>query len=188
MRYVSIDIETTGLDPASCVMIEIAAIVDDTQLPFEEREEFHHYINPGNVTGSMEAIAMHLDKWPRIVEDGMLPAYVAAQLLNFFTENFCGEGEMIHDKRPVVAGKNFASFDLNFLSPWFAELGIIPNYRYLDPTALWLEPEDVEPPDLAVCCVRAGIPFKDQHDALEDAAAVCLLLRKGLERLHGSGN
>ena len=43
MKYISIDIETTGLDPENCQILSIGAVIEDTlnQLPFEELPTFH---------------------------------------------------------------------------------------------------------------------------------------------------
>ncbi len=47
MKYLSIDIETTGLDPEKCDILEVAAIIEDTEkkLPREECPTFHCYID-----------------------------------------------------------------------------------------------------------------------------------------------
>src|SRR5579859_714363 len=47
MKYISIDIETTGLNPALHQILEIGAIIEDTekQLPRNECPTFHAYID-----------------------------------------------------------------------------------------------------------------------------------------------
>jgi len=46
MKYVSIDIEATGLDHTYCQMIEFGAVLDDLrhQRPLDELPQFHCYV------------------------------------------------------------------------------------------------------------------------------------------------
>ena len=46
MKYVSIDIETTGINPLVNDIIEFAAVIDDTnaKVPIENLPKFHRYI------------------------------------------------------------------------------------------------------------------------------------------------
>jgi len=63
MKYVSIDIETTGLDPALNNILSIAAIVEDTEavLPRKEAPQIHIAIVHNALYGSYEAIDMNRD-------------------------------------------------------------------------------------------------------------------------------
>ena len=63
MRYISLDIETTGLDPEICQILSIGAVIEDTlnQLPFEELPKFHAVIKRENVSGSIFALNMNRD-------------------------------------------------------------------------------------------------------------------------------
>lgn len=61
MRYVSIDIETTGLDPERYNILSIGAIIEDTQkkLSFDEIPKFHVAIKHQEVVGSLFAMNMN---------------------------------------------------------------------------------------------------------------------------------
>ena len=63
MKYVSIDIETTGLDPEKCEILSIGAVIEDTNnpLPLDQLPSFHVAIKRENITGSMFAINMNRD-------------------------------------------------------------------------------------------------------------------------------
>ena len=63
MRYISIDIETTGLDPENCQILSIGAVIEDTHLPipFEDLPKFHAVIKRENVSGSIFALNMNRD-------------------------------------------------------------------------------------------------------------------------------
>ena len=69
MKYVSIDIETTGLDPINNKILSIGAIVEDTEnkLPFEELPKFHVAILHNEIVGSPYAINMNKDLIEAIV-------------------------------------------------------------------------------------------------------------------------
>ena len=99
---------------------------------------------------------------------------------NFLT----GPGEYSSSQKVVVAGKNFANFDLKFLEK-------LPNkfvkfhHRILDPGMFFLEPmRDNEPPGAKVCMERADMAGEVAHTALEDALMVVKLLRIGVSRLN----
>lgn len=69
MRYLSIDIETTGLDRENCQILSVAAIVEDTQtkLPLSEIPKFHVAIKRPSINGDMYAINLNRDLIESIV-------------------------------------------------------------------------------------------------------------------------
>ena len=69
MKYVSIDIETTGLDTEKCEILSIGAVIEDTNnpLPLDQLPSFHVAIKRENITGSMFAINMNRDLIEKIV-------------------------------------------------------------------------------------------------------------------------
>ena len=67
MQYISIDIETTGLNPIEHDIIEFAAIIDEigSNKPIEKLPKFHRYIKKdSSYICDAKAIAMH----PKIFE------------------------------------------------------------------------------------------------------------------------
>jgi hypothetical protein len=63
MKYLSIDIETTGLDSVFNQVLSIGAIIEDTEnpLPFEQCPKFHVAILRDQIVGSIYAINMNAD-------------------------------------------------------------------------------------------------------------------------------
>jgi oligoribonuclease len=63
MKYISIDIETTGLDAEFNQILSIGAVIEDTlnQLPFEELPKFHAVIKRESVYGSIFALNLNRD-------------------------------------------------------------------------------------------------------------------------------
>jgi oligoribonuclease len=61
MKYLSIDIETTGLDPETCQILSIGVIAEDSEkcLSFDEIPKFHCAIKHRQITGSPFAINMN---------------------------------------------------------------------------------------------------------------------------------
>lgn len=61
MRYVSVDIETTGLDQERYSILSIGAIIEDTskKLSFEEIPKFHVAIKHPEIIGSLFALNMN---------------------------------------------------------------------------------------------------------------------------------
>jgi DNA polymerase III epsilon subunit-like protein len=63
MKYISIDIETTGLDPKTCQILSIGAVIEDTNtlIPFDELPKFHGVIKREHVSGSIFALNLNKD-------------------------------------------------------------------------------------------------------------------------------
>jgi hypothetical protein len=79
-----------------------------------------------------------------------------------------------------VAGKNFGTFDKQFLMklPWFQKL-IIVRQRIIDPSILCVDwKNDKVLPSLTECMKRTGVEGIVTHNALEDAWDVIQVLRK----------
>lgn len=61
MKYLSIDIETTGLSPENHQVLSLGVVIEDTEkkLPFEEIPKFHCAIVDEDVRGSLFALNMN---------------------------------------------------------------------------------------------------------------------------------
>jgi len=183
LRYVSIDIETTGLNPETCQILEIGAVWEDWTKPIHELPVYHRLVYHKEYRGSAYALAMnanllrHLsgqrEPWWRDLDQ------VADDFAAWLTE--CG-----WDGKAALtpAGKNFASFDRQFLKrlPRFEQVVKL-SHRTLDPAVLWWRAEDDKLPDSKTCYERAGLDNKVAHTAVEDALAVVRLIRLGIKRL-----
>jgi DNA polymerase III epsilon subunit-like protein len=181
MPYVSIDIETTGLDPETCQILEIGAVFDDWTKAINDLPVYHRLVYHKDYRGSAYALAMnanllrHLsgqrEPWWRD------PDQVADDFAAWLKG--CGvEGAV------TPAGKNFASFDRQFLKrlPRFEQVVKL-SHRTLDPAILYWQANDEKLPDSKTCYERAGLDNKVAHTAVEDALAVVRLVRLGINRL-----
>ena len=61
MIYVSVDIETSGLDPEKHKVLSIGAIIEDTEkkLPYDECPKFNAIVLQNEITGSPRALTMN---------------------------------------------------------------------------------------------------------------------------------
>lgn len=193
-RYVSIDIETLGLDPDHCDIIEFGAVIDDLKTPVADLHRLHCYVLPpprGNwgqafYQGEPFAMAMHADKLKRIAvrEEGyeyVQPYDLADRFMAWLGSHgydVLGEEKCEHVKIDV-AGKNFSGFDLNFLNKWERwRWRIKTHHRVIDPGSMYFNPRsDPRPPSLEQCLDRAGIHKSVAHSAVDDAIDVIRVLR-----------
>lgn len=192
MKYVSIDIETTGLNHDICEVIEFAAVVDDLtiQAPLEKLPKFQTYILQDHYVGEPYALGMHAEIFKKIANWQKTKANVSSPsdlLLRFHTFLTTLGGYAPGDGviKINVAGKNFGNFDSKFLEKLpHHNLLVKFNHRILDPAMLYYDPEiDTDGlPNTEKCMKRAGILGEVQHTALEDAINVVQLLRNKYPR------
>lgn len=206
MLYISIDTETSGLDPENCQLLEFGAIIEDTskKLPFDEIPKFKRLIFNEEIKGNPFALNMN----SRIISvfaeyqslHGKFVEGNASErdMINFISENNITSIEKLatafysfliengfenrkgHQITINVAGKNFGMFDYGFIK-------LIPEIekyvkfksRILDPAILCVDWEnDKQLPSLDECKKRHGIEGDVTHDAIEDAWDVIQVLRK----------
>lgn len=194
-KYVSIDIETTGLDPATCDIIEFGAVLDDLtdRRPLDNLPIFHCYFQKDSYTGEPFALSMHPHIFRRIAEykeKGVTSGakfYSAEKFGHLFKKFLIDNGYTTeHDKVVInAAGKNFASFDLQFLkekTDFLKHINV--RSRILDPGVLFLDAEDDSIPGMSKCKERACLSDTSvAHDAVNDAKDVVNLVRHGLKHV-----
>lgn len=187
MKYVSIDIETTGLDPETCNTIEFAAVIDDLQdqKPLEKLPKFQTYVSHKVYTGEAYALGMHGELFKKLASYKKnpdiricYPEKLFQAFYTFLTNNgFRPENPHVNRVSINPAGKNFAAFDKRFLDKLPNEF-VTFRHRSLDPAILYMDPYDDKMPDMAECLKRAGMSDEVSHNALDDAMVVVKLLRK----------
>lgn len=191
MKYVSIDLETTGLSPNTCQVLEIAAVYNDDNLHLALCPIFHRYIWHPVIKGEAYALHMNADlikeihdlkkagaKTDVLVDLGALRYQFRDWLADHGYPKFMNEDSMTSVKNVVAAGKNFANFDKGFLE----ELDVLDivrfHHRVIDPAMYYHRVTDAVPPDTKLCLERAGFDGEVKHRAVDDALAVCRLVRK----------
>lgn len=196
MIYCSIDIETTGLNPKTCDILQFALIIDDLSnpKPLHELPHFQAYFIKDNYIGEPYALSMHPEIFKEIAHAQKHKAernefgdrFMNIEHLPTALECFLGHYGLDLDPQTNkceinVAGKNIAAFDLPFLRKKIKNWGSISfKNRVLDPAILYYEKGDKILPDMKLCMERAGIIGEVAHTALEDAMMVVRLIRNKL--------
>lgn len=174
MKFLSLDLETTGLDPDYCQILEIGAVVGDlSETPVEDLPSFHCYVYHGQIVGETYALAMNQRILRELANGGGHPVYDAWSVL----QKFLGQHFDLCVDRITLAGKNVMSFDLPFLRklPGFAKN--VFHHRALDPGSMFWLPGDTEVPSTETCFARCNMTTENQHIALADARDVVRLIR-----------
>jgi oligoribonuclease (3'-5' exoribonuclease) len=195
MKYVVIDVETTGVDSTNCQVLEIGAVIEDTSnvLPIEELPKFKCIINHPQYSGSAFAINMNARIFDILSKatlhqknNVVLPSKVTEMFIDWLNKNYFNldSYDLRHNDSELsgpinIAGKNFGVFDKLFLDN-------IPNWkekikchrRFIDPAILFVDwKNDSTIPDLNTCLERANIKKEVSHNALEDAIDTLMCLR-----------
>ena len=157
-EFAIVDLETSGLEPKSARVIEIAILLMNSK--GEILEEYATLINPGN--GQVGPTFIH-----HITEEAVLSApsfkEIAGDILRLF------------ENRVVVA--HHAAFEDKFLASEFARAGIkLPPLPALD--TLWLSRQVINLPNYKMQTVlqNYGIEEVDLHTALGDVRALAKIL------------
>ncbi len=171
MKYISIDIETSGLDPEKHQILEFAAVLEDTenQAPLLQLPTFHRLIRWNDITVSNYCRRMHY----QLFEDIDKGAGICTTI-DQLSGHFCSW--LNSNKVPLdynVAGANFGGFDGLFLKkvpdfpPWF--------YRVIEVGSMYFDSKSDRLPGLDEIVSEVVT-----HRALEDALDVIKAIRAKL--------
>lgn len=182
--YFSIDIETTGLDPEWCQILEFGAVYEDWETPVDKLPSFHAYIVHERIVGMPYALQMHPEILKKIAERHLHLDCKFLKPVDLFDEfnvwlwDLSKTHKDAFDSRRInVAGKNFSGFDLQFLKKLPGNWDLI-RHRVIDPgTLFWNPDEDKELPNTQECLTRSGAVSWVAHTAVEDARQVIELIR-----------
>jgi len=190
MIYVSIDIETTGLDPKVHDIVEFGAVIDNLSnpLPIDKLPTYQAIFGKenGNYTATPYCMSLHKRIWDALLKNEGNIMEITDLMYSF--SNFLSRNGLPFDEKKqrydvTVAGKNFGSFDWPFLKEKIpagkAWAGVHFRHRYIDPAILYFDPKvDTEMPNMELCLGRAGIKEEVTHGAVPDALQVVKLIRK----------
>lgn len=205
MNYVSIDLETTGLDKDEHQIIEFGAIIENSNEPktYEESKKYRRVVLARDrkylFSSKAAEINANLIKTISLLENGgNVPFERDANLTNtalyldelipdfkqwLYVNGFCPNERGVLEI--VAAGKNFASFDRPFILaiPDFETYGIRFHHRTIDPVSAYINwIDDNVPPGTDLCKIRAGLKKGMKHEALADAWDVIQMLRPQYSR------
>lgn len=163
--YVVFDIETTGLSPKFCKIIEIGAVKIENG---EKAGEFSRFINPE------VPIPYEITKLTSITDDMVMDAPNISVVLPEFLE-FIGDS--------VLVAHN-ANFDTSFIRKFAKDMGRTLDNSVVDTMTLGhvLCPE-LGKFTLDRICKHLGIKLEHHHRAVDDAAATAEMFKKFLSML-----
>lgn len=207
MKYLSLDIETTGLDKNNCQVLQIAAVVDDLSdlrsiaTKTEDLPSFKAFIHWDNINFEPYALNLH-------AKTGFLTRYLEDKYKKRFDDVISDFEQFLIKHYPLAsnesrnfAGKNLQGFDLPFLfanrarrdtrdSRWPIIVDGVYSpkedssflnrirHRVIDPSVFFTDFfSDKATASLDQCKQRAGLEGEVSHDALDDARDVVNLVR-----------
>ncbi len=175
MKIISIDVETTSLDPESGQILEIGAVAWELGKG-QIGDPFQCLLKHKQLVGQPYALWLNRDLLKYMVDnpDELVYPYKASIYFRDWRLDL-GIKKLFN-----AAGKNFASFDAGFLKKLdcFYEFNPWRN-RILDPSILYVQKGDEALPNTVDCLLRSKCepPFIE-HRAVEDALTVCRLLEE----------
>lgn len=183
--YVSLDIETTGLDPRSDQILSVGIVVDDMISSIKDLKKLYLLVSHSRVSGNPFAMAMNAGLLKQISKKeisevfepdfNVSSRFVSQQVILKQIEQFVkAEGKF------TLAGKNVGAFDLQFLKA--LSLGMecdLFHHRILDVGSIYYDPKihGDTLPNLDQCKKMAGIVGDVTHNALDDAVDVVKCVR-----------
>lgn len=171
MKYVSIDIETLGLNHDAPIVEVACVFVEDGKIIGEEQTYVCHdqYDNCEPF-----AMAMHPDTL-RIIDNGPdSPGVVHIDSLDCTIRSWLQKHGHNTGEKTVFAGKNAAGFDLPVLERQCVSFKkmIKPHHRVLDPGPMFTRRGDESVPNLETILAEQDLAGQVTHTALDDARAV----------------
>jgi oligoribonuclease (3'-5' exoribonuclease) len=193
MKFIVIDIETTGINTTEDDILSISAVIEDTKelKPIEELPKFNYAILHERITGNPFALNMNKELISkisnRLLEVKSHKPYTECDIdftyLDIIKDAFLSWlfRNNIGYETQTYAGKNIASFDIPFLKnriPGWAE-SISMKQRTIDPAILCVDWEnDIEMPNLQKCMDRTIEQGIVTHDGLQDCYDTLQVIRK----------
>lgn len=169
--YLAIDVETTGLNPNTCQVLEIGCVLNDFSNPLMECDTFEAIIHHDNIEGEPRGLAMN-QRLLKVIADGF------GGRMNYVMKNLRQWLDARQVSKVHLLGKNVAGFDLQFLeliSEWPAHLM---HYRCLEVGSLFATVEGIAGQEAlgTELAERLKIPG-NPHEALYDARVSLALVR-----------
>jgi len=188
MKLLSIDLETSGLDPNSCCVLEIGCVLfdPDPEIAVNETgrrwETFNRLISHKRIVGEPYALAMNADVIAEI--SGRKETHISIVPITTALADLaaCLRAHGVTEENKVtVVGKNFDRFDLQFLNRcpgWRQHVEPLLERRSLDAGSLLFSPHDGAVLPLDKCLERIGVRDNVAHRALDDALQVATVVSR----------
>lgn len=181
MKYISLDLETTGLKVKEFSrIIGLSMVIEDTE-NIQDVYELPHLtflVNQGEFVGEPYALSMSENsKFLRMIAtndrslcDILSPDEAKARIKHFVKFHF-------PDRKPIVAGQNVGTFDLRFLS----ELEDLFCFRTIECGSVFIDWKRGGPQSLLNVKKKLGVEGEVTHNMYDDALDVIRCLRKNYQ-------
>lgn len=166
-KFCFIDLETTGLYPESCAILEFAMIITDNKL--NELEVYHTPVYQSKYTlEGMNHWAEQTHSASGLIEEvkasDMTVQKLEAKVLDILERHFTGI------EKPVIAGSS-VHFDKSFISAHMPNLNKRLHYRIIDTSSFMealkifagMEPKRKEVAHRALADIRDSIAYLKEH-------------------------
>lgn len=194
MKICAIDIETTGINPETCQILQVGAVLEDTcnVINIEDLPRFSCIVEHEIYKGEAFALSLNRDTLEIL---SLLDSLPSEQRADFRKKKYILKDSLVPNSmwmwlvanglvaknqiEIIAAGKNFATFDQLFLEklPTWSNF-IKVHRRIIDPTVLLTDWKNDEiPPSLNECLRRCNLKAEVKHDAVSDALDVIKVLR-----------
>lgn len=199
MIILSIDTETTAIDPKDGQLLSLGAVAYDT-VTNNNLGIFHGCVNYSSFYGSPIALSMNSELLRYIGEKKGEDIYNSPHNLFVAFGEFLSNLDFDKQLRVTLCGKNFLSFDEKWLDHVCNEVygytfrgtfdQVTFTRRYLDVGPMFAIMSDEEVPNLQLCMERVGIKQTVTHNALQDARDVlnCALYKLQENEKHRAAN
>lgn len=189
--YVSVDIETTGIDDRSHIL-QISAVIDDGISPITELPKLDTVIKYKTITYSEPyALGMNADLFKRMMDKEFKttePLEAAQSFIEFLkiAQEWTGLDSKGKPSKVILSGKNLATFDLPKLRIFMSCYGLerefdnLIHYKTLDVGSLYYDVfgDNVSLSEINKLTGRAPV----NHNALDDALDVVYAVRHKLNK------
>ena len=170
LKFLSLDIETTGLDHNNCQILSIGAVMNngtDTYFKQVVHDTYHGEIYALNLNKQLLTDILENKDGNNIHIDNLVDDFK-----NWLYQHYK------EDEKITVCGKNYSGFDKRFLEKLEGWNTINFSHRVIDPAILYVDwNNDESLPNLDECLKRANINKTVSHNALDDAMDIVNLLR-----------
>lgn len=166
-KYISFDIETTGLDPIQDRIIEIGAVLFENRTPVSK---FGTLVN-SNKEISSEAMRVN-NISNEMVNDSPLESEVYPKFISFLDEALSGK---------VIICAHNARFDISFLKNTLERLGYNGTIVYIDTLSISRDILSLENYKQSTVAEYFNIINKDAHRAVSDAEVCGEILNNFLD-------
>ncbi len=193
MKYVSLDIETLGLNKDKHSIIQVGWVIDDLSKlkPIEDLTKRSIFVRNEDICANPKTIEWHRKNglWNKYLDNGISHgdlSWINETLVRSIANEF--GWKYYHNNKINFAGKNLAGFDIPFLcnqSDSFKEFfNEKASHRIISPDEYFFDlTKDKMKPNLQECKRRAGLKDTEvTHEALDDALDVVRLIRWQHER------